>query len=235
MEDNINTIDFTFLDQAEKQYDYTVLIILNRPIHKDQYKDLKDKVDYIICADGAANRMYDNLGTEGYKLINTSEENIPNCIVGDFDSIRPEVQEHYNGKNVKLLHRIDQETTDLEKCLYVSLEKIGEFSCNINEENKRYAIIILGSAGGRIDHTFAAYSQVYKYINNYQYELGPIEIFLISQSSVSVYLKHGLNKIVSCKNFRNKENGYSIIPLFGEINVAIREIEEDYTFSNKII
>jgi hypothetical protein len=64
MEDNVNTIDFTFLDQTDKKYHYTVLIILNRPILKEQYIDLKDKVDYIICADGAANRMYDDLGTD---------------------------------------------------------------------------------------------------------------------------------------------------------------------------
>jgi thiamine pyrophosphokinase len=155
---------------------------------------------------------------------------MPNCIVGDFDSIRPQVQEYYNNKNVKLLYRIDQETTDLEKSLYVALEKIGELSCN-NEDNKKYAIIILGASGGRIDHTFAAFSQVYKYINNYQYELGQIEIFLMSKSSVSVYLKNGLNKINSCTNCQNKENGYSVIPLFGEVNVSINEVEDNNNIS----
>jgi thiamine pyrophosphokinase len=116
--------------------------------------------------------------------------------------------------------------------LYVSLEKIAEFSCNNNEDSKTYAIIILGASGGRIDHTFAAYSQVYKYINNYQYELGQIEIFLMSKSSVSVYLKNGLNRIISSTTFQNKENGYSIIPLFGETNVTINEVEDGNEFCN---
>ena len=68
MEGNINNIDFSFLDIDEKKYDYTVLIILNRPILKDQYYDINKKVDYIICADGGANRMYDNLGINKYHL-----------------------------------------------------------------------------------------------------------------------------------------------------------------------
>jgi thiamine pyrophosphokinase len=131
---------------------------------------------------------------------------------------------------VKLLYRIDQETTDLEKSLYVSLEKIAEFSSNNTDDNKTYAIVILGASGGRIDHTFAAYSQVYKYINNYQYELGQIEIFLVSKSSVSVYLKNGLNKVISSSKFQNKANGYSVIPLFGEVNVSINEVEDGNTF-----
>ena len=59
--DDLNVIDFTFLDSNEKKYDYTVLIILNRPIITEQYKDLIQKVDYVICADGAANRIYDSL------------------------------------------------------------------------------------------------------------------------------------------------------------------------------
>ena len=62
--DNINVIDFTFLDTNEKKYDYTVLIVLNRPILVEQYKDLIHKVDYVICADGAANRIHDSLNEE---------------------------------------------------------------------------------------------------------------------------------------------------------------------------
>jgi hypothetical protein len=59
-----NIIDFSFFDVAEKKNLYTVLIILNRPIIKSLYLKLKQKVDFVICADGAANRMFDNLGYE---------------------------------------------------------------------------------------------------------------------------------------------------------------------------
>ncbi len=59
-----NVIDFSFFDATEKKNIYTVLIILNRPIIKNLFLKLREKVDYIICADGAANRMYDNLGLD---------------------------------------------------------------------------------------------------------------------------------------------------------------------------
>ena len=59
-----NIIDFSFFDVPEKKNLYTVLIILNRPIIENLYLKLKEKVDFVICADGAANRMYDNLGFE---------------------------------------------------------------------------------------------------------------------------------------------------------------------------
>jgi uncharacterized Rossmann fold enzyme len=64
VESNENIVDLSFFDSTEKKNLYTVLIILNRPIIKQLYLKLKEKVDFVICADGAANRMYDNLGIE---------------------------------------------------------------------------------------------------------------------------------------------------------------------------
>lgn len=157
-------------------------------------------------------------------------DDLPHCIVGDFDSIRNEVQEFYKKKNVKLLMRMDQDTTDLEKCLYVSLEKISEITNEGNEdfdnqpyESKKFAIIILGSSGGRIDHTFSTYSHVCKYLNSYGYQLGSTDIFLLARSSCTVYLKQGINSIKTSSTFENKEEGYSIIPLFGEGKISIDE------------
>lgn len=59
-----NIIDMTSFDSTEKKYKYTILIVLNRPILKEMFIMLKDKVDNIICADGGANRLYDDLGSD---------------------------------------------------------------------------------------------------------------------------------------------------------------------------
>ena len=53
-----NVIDFNFLTSGKKIYKYTVMIILNRPIHEDQFLKLREITDYTICADGAANNLY---------------------------------------------------------------------------------------------------------------------------------------------------------------------------------
>jgi len=178
---------------------------------------------------------------------------IPYCIVGDFDSIRNEVQEFYSKKNVKMFMKQDQDTTDLEKCLYVSLEKISEVQINSESENynyeycnfekndefenidkyeilkknrKKFSIIILGASGGRIDHTFSTYSQVYKYLNMYSYEFADTEILLMSKSSCSIYLKPGKNIVYLTKTWEKKNQGFSILPLFGEGKLKIYENEE---------
>jgi len=204
-----------------------------------------------------------------------ADKMIPNCIVGDFDSIRSEVQDYYSNKNVKMFMKQDQDTTDLEKCLYVSLEKISEiqvendsenynfnysdnyndnfnylnnygndtskinenefenlgFSCDyiehLKKNKKKYSIIILGASGGRIDHTFSAYSQVFKYLNMYSYEFAYTEILMMSKSSCSLYLKPGKNIVYLTKTWEKKNQGFSIIPLFGEGKLKIYENEEN--------
>ena len=47
------------------------------------------KCNLKVCADGGANRLFDSLSPE------TRADCIPNYIVGDLDSLRPEVKEYY--------------------------------------------------------------------------------------------------------------------------------------------
>lgn len=52
--------DNTFLDEPGKP-DFTLyLVLLNRPFHKAMFTDLHSRADVLICADGAANRLYDS-------------------------------------------------------------------------------------------------------------------------------------------------------------------------------
>jgi len=174
---------------------------------------------------------------QGKFLIYKSPSMIPDCIVGDFDSIRPEVQEFYSNKGSRLFKREDQDTTDLEKCLYVSLEKISESYVPENMDLiKDYSIIILGASGGRIDHTFSAYSQVYKYLENYSDQIKGIEIILFSKSSCSVYLKPGMNKIIPSTYWEKKSDGYSVIAINGECKIEVTEnSDNDKFYTEKII
>lgn len=47
---------------------------------------------------------------------------LPHIIIGDFDSIRTEVKNYYEQRGVKIFHNKDQDTTDLEKCVYYVFE-----------------------------------------------------------------------------------------------------------------
>ncbi|HNX92594.1 MAG TPA: thiamine diphosphokinase, partial [Syntrophomonas sp.] len=85
----------------------------------------------ILCADGGANYAY-QLGWR------------PAAIVGDMDSILPEVRSHFNEAGVPftLLPRRKDET-DTQKVLALA------------KEMGATEIILLGTLGGRLDHTLS--------------------------------------------------------------------------------
>jgi thiamine pyrophosphokinase len=147
------------------------------------------------------------------------------------------VRTFYEKKNVNMVIKKDIENTDLDKCLYISLEKLA----NVDEEeyvtsnSKKFCFIILGSSGGRIDHTLSTYHHVYKYLTYYSEQLSETEVFMISKSSLSVFLKSGGNIIDSSDKIQNKTFGYSIIPIYGESNVKIYDnIENNKDFKGTI-
>jgi hypothetical protein len=93
----------------------------------------------------------------------------------------------------------------------------------------------LGASGGRIDHTFSAYSQVYKYLENYSFQFKETEIYMLSKSSCSVYLKPGFNKIITSSTWEKKTEGYSVIPINGQANIDVVEDETNIFHVKKSI
>ena len=64
-----------------------------------------------ICADGAANRLYDSLTDADRQIM------LPNVITGDLDSLRDDVAQFYEERGVLILREAEQDTHDFEKCL----------------------------------------------------------------------------------------------------------------------
>ncbi len=95
------------------------------------YKNVFEDCDIILCADGGANYAY-QLGV------------IPNCIVGDMDSIDENVKEFYQSHQVpfkKYPRRKD--FTDMQLAL------------SIAEEMGAQEILLLGTQGKRFDHSLS--------------------------------------------------------------------------------
>ncbi|MGQ9631581.1 MAG: thiamine diphosphokinase [bacterium] len=87
--------------------------------------------DLIICADGGANKLFE----WGVK---------PDIIVGDCDSISPEVKKHYESQNVRFeVHPSHKDQTDTELAIDIAVSL------------KPAEVVLLGMFGGRIDHTLA--------------------------------------------------------------------------------
>ena len=112
------------------------IILANGAFPKsDKLLTLLDNAERIVCCDGAVNKLVDS-GRE------------PDVIIGDLDSVRPELKEKYAGILIKIS---DQETNDLTKavnwCVSNSLKKIA----------------ILGATGDREDHAIGNISLLASY------------------------------------------------------------------------
>lgn len=59
MVEQTNYIKYSYIASDKPQYSYTIMIVLNRPILVSQFSHYRNISDYVICADGAANRLYE--------------------------------------------------------------------------------------------------------------------------------------------------------------------------------
>lgn len=93
------------------------------------------KADHIICCDGSAENL-------------VMAELEPEAIVGDLDSLSPEIAEKFADRLYKY---IEQDTNDLTKAVRWCIDKRYE------------EIVILGATGKREDHTIANISLLGEY------------------------------------------------------------------------
>lgn len=95
-----------------------------------------DRAPLVVCLDGAANRLLQ----QGYK---------PHLIIGDGDSIQPELTERYG---VEFLKVDEQETNDLSK----AVRYLHRRGCR--------QLMMLGITGRRDDHTLGNISLLVYYL-----------------------------------------------------------------------
>ncbi|NJD23643.1 MAG: thiamine diphosphokinase [Melioribacter sp.] len=129
-----------------------IILANGHPPSKSIIKFLQSKgYKTLICADGGANSA---------KTLNL----IPEYIIGDLDSIKPNVYKYFSDKSEII--KIDrQNDTDVEKCLkFVIRKKFDE-------------VMLLGATGDRLDHSFCNLGMVLKYFNE-------INIKIIHQRSL---------------------------------------------------
>ncbi|KAF4730239.1 cAMP-dependent protein kinase subunit, partial [Perkinsus olseni] len=107
-----------------------------------------------ICADGGSNRLYDQF----------RGQLVPDVIIGDFDSVRPEVIQSFQsskfGEPLRVIKCSDECNTDLDKCMLYAAYHYNhhpdEYSAAGHDEAAPL-VAVAGSInyGGRLDHTFS--------------------------------------------------------------------------------
>ncbi|XP_027348890.1 thiamine pyrophosphokinase 2 isoform X1 [Abrus precatorius] len=124
------------------------LVVLNQSLPRFAPL-LWDHAQLRVCADGGANRVYDEMPLffpqQQPSHVRTRYK--PDVIKGDMDSIRTEVLEFYKKLGTQIIDEShDQDTTDLHKCVTY----IRDLTPSIDQS--ALCILVAGALGGRFDH-----------------------------------------------------------------------------------
>ncbi|MBF0286926.1 MAG: thiamine diphosphokinase [SAR324 cluster bacterium] len=157
----------------------TALIVCNGdPPSLELLHNFWQQADLTVCADGGANFLV----SEGF---------IPDVIVGDMDSLLPEVEQQVEAK--RLIKIQEQNTNDADKALRYCLD------------HHLQIIHMLGIAGGRSDQFLANLELLYKYAPE-------VKIILwTEQERMEVISKEWEESLMIGTTL-------SLIPLFGTVN-----------------
>lgn len=166
-------------------------IISNGDINKiEELKTRLKEYELVICADGASNRL-------------RCMDIVPDCILGDLDSIDSDTLSYFEKKQVKFIRfNPEKDYSDTHICVDFLKEK------GIQE------IDVYGALGGRWDHSLANFGLMY-----YGYENG-LDIRLVDGYDRAFVC--GKGSYVSVK----KENQcFSIFAVFEDAQVSLKGVK----------
>ncbi len=165
----------------------------------------------IICADGAAQRL------KAYDIL-------PDCIVGDMDSIDEDTLNHFDSKGSEIIrYSGDKDETDTQ----LALERA--FEMNPDE------IRILGALGGRIDHTLANISLLVMCVQkgiDAKIVDEECELFVIDRSCV---INGEEGETVSLTPLSSDVRGITLDGFKYPLSDAVMETGRPYGVSNKLL
>lgn len=172
------------------------------------YDDFFKNDDLIICADGGANYAFE-LGV------------IPAIIIGDMDSILPEVKEHFFNTKIEIKkYPRRKDFTDTQLAL------------NVAEEAGANEIIMLGTLGKRLDHTLA---NLYSCLNIARRNIQVIhfspdcQIYLVNNK---LEINGRTGDTVTILTLTEKSSGVCLSGFEYPLDNAVLENSRPYTVSN---
>ncbi|KAJ1964314.1 hypothetical protein IWQ62_002970 [Dispira parvispora] len=187
--------------KVEGEIPKIALLLLNQPVGPEDeiFQSLWKRADVRICADGAANRLYNAFHKKtGTLAAADAKKYVPTVICGDMDSAEKVVVEYFEGLGTTIAREDDQDTTDFMKCLdWID----GHYE---KRNSSSYAIVAYGGLGGRFDHTMASISTLYKYAKDRP-------IYLVNPGTLTFLLTPNTHHI-ECQWYR-KEIKCGIIPI----------------------
>lgn len=221
----------------------SVLLILNQRINVSTlFLKLWGQVKLRVCADGGANRLYeffkdDRLARARY---------LPDYIIGDFDSLKPEVEQYYRTAGVILIKQRSQFSTDFTKALHlisvhfnnptfasqISQCKAENHSIEINagihdwynrtlssnghKKLEKISLLAIGAIDGRFDQTMHSITQLYKLSS----PTSQFKLSYLSATDLIFFVPSGGFLLEYSEEFRDKCIGNcGLLPLNGPTEI----------------
>lgn len=213
------------------------LIILNTPLDEIDIRTLWSKTGLHVCADGAANRLYDYFQQE------ERAQYIPDYITGDCDSLTDEVKQYYQEHNTIVIPQYTQYSTDFMK----SVKLVSIYNSNgraqldqpVEENDGLDALItkytevtpstvyVAGGIDGRFDQTFQLINQLYIM----KCEFPQLEVYFITASDCIFLVPKGKNliKYPSRNAFNDKDlmPACGLLPFGGQVVLNTEGLQYD--------
>lgn len=213
------------------------LIILNTPLDDIDVRMLWKKTELHICADGAANRLYDYFNEE------ERANYIPHFITGDCDSLTDEVKQYYQDRKTIVIPQYSQYSTDFMKSVKLvsvynsagrsQLDQPVEENDGLSELLKKYpdlaptTVYVAGGIDGRFDQTFQLINQLY----TMKYEYPKLEVYFITANDCIFLVPKGKNviKYLSRKAFNDKDHmpACGLLPFGDEVVLTTEGLQYD--------
>ena len=162
-----------------------------------------------ICADGAANRLYDSLDEDARSRM------LPDLITGDLDSLRGDVATFYSDRGVPIEGEAEQDSHDFEKCLRWLERRQRDDAARSSSSTgsdgtatpvQPFSVVAVGAFGGRLDQQMANLNMAYSYACFERF-------YLVSDASLAFVLPPG--KHVIDTNLEAEDGSCGLIPLGG--------------------
>lgn len=217
------------------------LIVLNQPLELRAafYSKVWRNAVYHVGADGGANRVHDLAAPQDLAGVLSLD-----TVIGDLDSLRPEIREYWLEHGSELISYGDQYSTDFTKAVrYIKTFEVPKDATftpsrsgarqealrKVKEGPKIRDIVCLGGLGGRVDQGLSTLHHLYTFQKEPGYTSG--KMFLLSSEAITFVLKAGTHRIQVRDGSSNLGLGkhIGIIPLKEPSVITTHGLEWDVT------
>ncbi|CZT45513.1 related to THI80-thiamin pyrophosphokinase [Rhynchosporium secalis] len=175
------------------------ILVLNQALQLPAavYSRLWASSIFKVAADGGANRLH-------HLNAKNSIDLSADAVIGDLDSLLPEVRTYWESRDVPVIHDPDQHSTDFGKAFHY---------IRSSPSRENMDIVVIGGLGGRVDQGMTTLSHLYTFQQDPEYASG--RMYLLSSESITFVLKTGKHRIRVKEEFEGIKLGkhVGIIPL----------------------